>query len=288
MVFANVQMTSRMKRIIMNAEKETLQLKNQVLTPEHLLLACLNEKSGALRDLYLNCSLNVADVRMILMKMGASLNQELSGSEFFTIDITKGVVHVMEAAIDIMKRYNQIYLNEGHLLKALLATGVVDYILSEEDKELILTLGTTARDMITKLGNYTFPKVETQFILKDMLQDKLPLVAFVEKNFSSEWSQTINGSFSIEEPNVYISFNDQNDITGFAAYDVYKNKKGYFGPMGVASENRLKGIGYSLLHHCLNDMKAIGYEYAIIGGAGPIEFYEKACHAIVIPIEKSY
>jgi len=47
--------------------------------------------------------------------------------------------------------------------------------------------------------------------------------------------------------------------------------------------NRTKGIGYELLHHCLKDMKEIGYEYAIIGGAGPIEFYEKACNAVVIP-----
>jgi hypothetical protein len=30
-------------------------------------------------------------------------------------------------------------------------------------------------------------------------------------------------------------------------------------------------------------MKEIGYEYVIIGGAGPIEFYEKACNPVVIP-----
>ncbi|WP_282172419.1 hypothetical protein [Cytobacillus firmus] len=33
----------------------------------------------------------------------------------------------------------------------------------------------------------------------------------------------------------------------------------------------------------LNNIKEIGYGYAIIGGAGPIEFYEKACRAVVIP-----
>jgi hypothetical protein len=30
-------------------------------------------------------------------------------------------------------------------------------------------------------------------------------------------------------------------------------------------------------------MKDVGYEYAIIGGAGPFEFYETACKTVVIP-----
>jgi hypothetical protein len=30
-----------------------------------------------------------------------------------------------------------------------------------------------------------------------------------------------------------------------------------------------------LLHHTLNGMKEKGFEYAIIGDDGPIEFYEK-------------
>ncbi|MCS0787578.1 hypothetical protein NX021_05290 [Cytobacillus firmus] len=64
-------------------------------------------------------------------------------------------------------------------------------------------------------------------------------------------------------------------MNGFAAFDVYRNRKGYFGPMGVVKTSRIKGAGNALLHHCLRDMKEIGYEYAIIGGAGPIEFYEK-------------
>ncbi|WP_425454571.1 hypothetical protein [Gracilibacillus dipsosauri] len=44
----------------------------------------------------------------------------------------------------------------------------------------------------------------------------------------------------------------------------------------------------ALLHYCLKEMKEAGYEYAIIGQAGPIEFYEKACQARVIPIKSSF
>lgn len=52
--------------------------------------------------------------------------------------------------------------------------------------------------------------------------------------------------------------------------------------MGTSLSNRMQGIGYTLLHYCLYEMKEIGYEYAVIGEAGPLEFYEKACNAVVI------
>ena len=48
------------------------------------------------------------------------------------------------------------------------------------------------------------------------------------------------------------------------------------------NEFRGQGIGKSLLIKCLEAMKQMGYGYAIIGGAGPIEFYEKAVQAEVI------
>lgn len=53
--------------------------------------------------------------------------------------------------------------------------------------------------------------------------------------------------------------------------------------MGTSITKRTQGIGNALLHYCLNEMKEIGYEYAIIGEAGPIEFYEKSCNAVIIP-----
>ncbi|WP_369809895.1 GNAT family N-acetyltransferase [Gracilibacillus caseinilyticus] len=53
---------------------------------------------------------------------------------------------------------------------------------------------------------------------------------------------------------IYIAFDDHDEIIGFAAYDIVRKKKGLFGPMGVSSQNRIKGVGFSLLHHCLRDI----------------------------------
>lgn len=61
--------------------------------------------------------------------------------------------------------------------------------------------------------------------------------------------------------------------------------KGFFGPTGVDMSARGKGIGQALLLRTLLDMRDQGYGYAVIGGAGPTEFYQRSVGAI--PIEGS-
>lgn len=274
-----IKFTNRTERIMRNAEKEANQ---NVLHPLHLLIACLKEKGGAFGEIHLKSLIKQGELHVLSEQLDLS-SFERKKSEFFYIPITEDVERVMEAAITYMKKYNQIYLNEGHLLKALLMSHTVDDYISQEDRNLLLNLGTTARDMITHLGNYTFPDNLAPGIRKVSQNDKQSIIKFVETNFSKAWAETVRGAFWVTEPSIYIALNHNEDIIGFAAYDVYMNKKCYFGPMGVSKTNRTKGVGYSVLHHCLRDMKEIGYEYAIIGGAGPIEFYEKACAAVIIP-----
>ncbi|MBX9974720.1 GNAT family N-acetyltransferase [Cytobacillus firmus] len=261
-----------------NAEREASFSEQKVLHPVHLFIACLEEKTGALGEISLKVDLN----KTSLNNLAENLNGKME-SEFFCMTVTKEVVQIFESAFNYMKRYNQIYVNEGHLLKALLTDSSIKHKLSEEDKNTILTLGATSRDMIAHLGRYIFPRINSQTIRKAKKYDEIMLGNFVEEHFSKEWSHTIRSGFQKEKPSIYIAHNENDEIIGFSAFDVYRNKKGYFGPMGVVKTSRVKGIGNALLHHCLRDMKEIGYEYAIIGGAGPIGFYEKACRAVVIP-----
>ena len=46
---------------------------------------------------------------------------------------------------------------------------------------------------------------------------------------------------------------------------------------------RGQGIGRALLLAALQAIRDQGYAYAIIGGVGPAEFYEKAVDALLIP-----
>jgi GNAT superfamily N-acetyltransferase len=85
-----------------------------------------------------------------------------------------------------------------------------------------------------------------------------------------------------QPPTCFIAI--QNDeLIGFACHDA--TAKGFFGPTGVDTAARGKGVGHALLLTTLLDMYAHGYAYGVIGGAGPMEFYRRSVGAI--PIEGS-
>lgn len=69
-------------------------------------------------------------------------------------------------------------------------------------------------------------------------------------------------------------------LLGFACYDVAS--RGVFGPTGVQEDYRGRGIGTGLLLVCLHALHAEGYAYAIIGQAGPVDYYAKTVGATVI------
>jgi GNAT superfamily N-acetyltransferase len=74
-----------------------------------------------------------------------------------------------------------------------------------------------------------------------------------------------------------------NELIGFACHEA--TAKGFFGPTGVDTVARGKGVGQALLLTTLLDMYAQGYAYGVIGGAGPMEFYRRSVGAV--PIEGS-
>jgi len=267
----------------MNAEEEASSSQQKLLCPIHFLLACFKEKEGALGELILKCTIDEASLRNLVNEFDQKTERKVTSHSLFSVPISNDVLTVLEQAICYMQNYNQVYLNEGHFLKALIKTKMFEEFVSEEDTKLILKLATTSRDMVTHLRHYNFPDSISTNIRRVNRDDKNKLIDFIESHFSQEWSETIQRAFLKTTPSIYIAFDHKGGFVGFAGFDIYQNKKCYFGPMGVVKSNRAKGIGYSLLHHCLKDMNEIGYEYAIIGGAGPIEYYERACNAVVIP-----
>ncbi len=53
--------------------------------------------------------------------------------------------------------------------------------------------------------------------------------------------------------------------------------------MGVIESARGSGTGTALTRASLFDMRLKGYGYAIVGMAGPVEFYKKVADAVEIP-----
>jgi hypothetical protein len=106
------------------------------------------------------------------------------------------------------------------------------------------------------------------------------LLRFVKENFSEQWADEVMIAFSHQPATCYVALHEKK-IIGFAAYEC--TRRNFFGPTGVLMDYRGRGIGKALFFACLRGLYEYGYAYAIIGSAGPSEFYIKNCDAIVIP-----
>jgi|ERR1051326_392122 GNAT superfamily N-acetyltransferase len=104
--------------------------------------------------------------------------------------------------------------------------------------------------------------------------------AFVATNFSLSWADEISVGFANKPVTVYLA-TSEGCVLGFAGYEC--TRKAFFGPTGVGEDARGRGIGKALLLASLWGLRELGYVYGIIGAAGPIEFYETAVGATVIP-----
>ena len=104
-------------------------------------------------------------------------------------------------------------------------------------------------------------------------------VADFAKDFSEKWQSEVEVAITRQPAACFIATTDKK-VLGFACYDT--TCKGFFGPTGVAESARGQGIGKALLMRSLEALREEGYAYAIIGGVGPREFYEKACGAMEI------
>jgi predicted N-acetyltransferase YhbS len=104
--------------------------------------------------------------------------------------------------------------------------------------------------------------------------------SFIEREFHRSWADEVSVGFANKPVSMFIATSEET-IVGFAAYEC--TRRSFFGPTGVIESVRGRGVGKALLLACLWGLREMGYVYGIIGHAGPIEYYEKAVGAVVIP-----
>ena len=107
-----------------------------------------------------------------------------------------------------------------------------------------------------------------------------PVREFIRNGFSGAWADEVSVGFANKPVTVFIATSDGR-VIGFAGYEC--KRKAFFGPTGVAESERGRGIGKALLLESLWGLRELGYVYGVIGAAGPVEFYQQAVGAIVIP-----
>lgn len=110
--------------------------------------------------------------------------------------------------------------------------------------------------------------------------ERHPLSHFVSEHFSPKWVSEIEVAMSRQPIACFIATR-RGEVLGFACFDT--TMRGFFGPAGVSEAARGLGIGKALLFKSLEALRELGFAYAVIGGVGPKEFYEKACAAFEIP-----
>ena len=103
---------------------------------------------------------------------------------------------------------------------------------------------------------------------------------FVTDNFGREWADEISVGLVRQPVTVFVALRGGRPV-GFAAYEC--TRKNFFGPTGVVESERGRGLGRALLLAALGGLRELGYAYAVIGGVGPAEFYERAVGARLIP-----
>lgn len=120
-------------------------------------------------------------------------------------------------------------------------------------------------------------------IFRALAPDKIRITEWVKEHSSVSAAGECDVCFSNRPISCFIAAKGS-QILGYACYNA--TAPDFFGPTRVADEFKGKGIGKALLLRSLNAMKDEGYVYAIIGGIGPAEFYEKCVNAVLIESSK--
>ena len=117
-------------------------------------------------------------------------------------------------------------------------------------------------------------------VRRPIAPEKHIVTDWIGQHFERAWVSEAERSFANQPITCFIAARDQ-ELLGFACWDA--TALGVWGPTGVAEAARGKGVGAALLLATLHAMREQGYAYAVIGGAGPVEFYERIIGGIVIP-----
>lgn len=119
-------------------------------------------------------------------------------------------------------------------------------------------------------------------IKRALALDKTSILDFIRETFPDRpaWQDECEAALFRRPSSCWIAVKNQK-VIGFSAYDA--TALGFFGPMGVSSVYRGLGVGKALLIDSLRSMREDGYGYAIIGWAGPDQFYRDTVGAIPIP-----
>ncbi|KXY45481.1 acetyltransferase [Bacillus cereus] len=268
------QFTKRAYKILEIAAEEA-ECNKGIIHPMHLFIGACKEGNGVCAELHMylfhTVGMDFLAKISLLQQYYANEIEYINVGEF---KVSNKTIEVLQVAKKRMDRFQQVLINEGHVLYALFQVDtVIEKVISKNVQKELLSITSESRDLTVDLKRFN-PIYNNFNVRRAVFSDFEKLARFVKDEFGERWLKSLDYGFRTykEELPIFIA-EQEGAIIGFACYDVVRGKKGLFGPMGTAKHNRVNGVGKTLLNHCLYKMKKSGYDYAIIGQAGPIEFY---------------
>ncbi len=257
--------------------------------PYQLFANLLYEPTGVCPEVLIYLMQHLGKEKVYYFKeSGDKLREPEAAEKEDGLQLSEPMKVVLEEADQRRKRYNQLFINEGHVFHAMLTKDpLVAKLIPASLREDIRSFTSVPRNMTVNLRHYEGTKIMLEdgiTIKRATLEEKEEVEQFVSEGFGDRWVETVGISFEHPTPPLFLA-RDGKELIGFACYDSVRHQKGVFGPMGTSPNVRTRGVGNALLHTCLEEMKQIGYEFGILVEAGPIEFYEKACNAKLIPLK---
>lgn len=278
---SDYEFTNRMTNIAELASKIT---SSNVVYPHHLFVAACQEATGVCGELYLYLHKRLGPQFIDYLLNEFTLTNE-KGHSINHLVYSSSSLEIIHEANKLKEKYNQRLINEGHILHSILrSTNEFRRVFDQDTINDIINIACVPRDLIVYLNDINLYSPDDSLLkIRRVSYPELDrLKHFIRAEFGDRWLKTIESIKEKYELPVFI-VEENGEIIGFACFDVVRNKKGLFGPMGVAGNRQLKSVGKELLFRCLLEMKSVGYEYAVIGQAGPLEFYERVCNAKIIP-----
>ena len=140
-------------------------------------------------------------------------------------------------------------------------------------------------DLLVKLYDLPLPSAqrplpEGVLVRKPIGPEQGLVTAWVAAEFGPGWASEAQVAMANRPVSLYMALRAQT-LLGFACYDA--TALGMFGPIGIGADARGQHIGAALLLACLHDMRSQGYAYAVVGSAGPVDFFARTAGAIDIP-----
>lgn len=137
-------------------------------------------------------------------------------------------------------------------------------------------------DLLVPLYGLPEPGVPPGFtVRKPMASEASVVQSWISENFSAGWASEVLPALCRTPASMFIAIDDgTGKPAGFCAWDC--TALGFLGPVGTSAEYRSMGVGRALVLSTCHAMRHQGYGYAIVGDAGPVEFFMKISRAVEI------